>query len=409
MHKVIWVRPKTKKNRSNIMNFNSDAEFFQHVRESLRRLQADATRLQEAKGHLDHPEDLIVLDGTAGANRALQAISDTAKNPKTITIKWDGYPALIFGHGPDGKFSIMDKHMFNKTDGSGRKVYSPQDFINYDKARGVDRAELNGIITNIWPGLQKASEGTQGYYWGDLLFGSPLKDEKGLYKFRANPNGIAYTVDVDSEIGKLLTGKKAGIAVHQYLSPDAATTDDAKPLNGTIGQLKNDSDVAVVPSAMPTTPKVVLDKTLVNNVKSAISKHGAAAEKLLTTAPQARNTFNQLFTTFINKQIVAGDVSNMSEKFMDYFESRPMTPAMKQKLSDHLNANKAGIAGLFTIWAAVYALKQSVVEQLAAAAEQSPVKGYLQSGKQSQEGFVSQGLKFVDRMGFSAQNLAGQR
>ena len=391
------------------MKFGNEAEFFQHIRESFRQLDADERLLKEAKGHLDHPEDLIVLDGTNGANRALQAIVDTAKNPKTITIKWDGYPALIFGHGPDGKFSIMDKHMFNKSDGTGRKIYSPQDFINYDKARGVDRGELNNIITNIWSGLQKASEGTKGYYWGDMLFGSALKDEKGLFKFRANPNGIAYTVDADSDIGKLLAGKKAGIAVHQYLSPDAATTDDASPLNGTIGQLKNNSDVAIVPSAMPTTPKVTLDNTLVNNVKSAIAKNGPAAEKLLTTAPQARNTFNQLFTTFINKQIVAGDVSNMSEKFMDYFESRPMTPAMKKKLSDHLTANKAGIVGLFTIWAAVYALKQSVVDQLAAAAEQSPVKGYLQSGKQSQEGFVSQGLKFVDRMGFSAQNLAGQR
>jgi hypothetical protein len=391
------------------MKFDSDQEFFQHLKETLKRYDVDAHILAEAKGHLDHPEDLIVLDGTNGANRALQAIVDTAKNPKTITIKWDGYPALIFGHGPDGKFSIMDKHMFNKSDGSGRKIYSPQDFINYDKARGVDRGELNNIITNIWTGLQKASEGTKGYYWGDMLFGSTLKDEKGLFKFRANPNGIAYTVDADSDIGKLLAGKKAGVAVHQYLNPDAATTDDATPLNGSIGQLKNNSDVAIVPSAMPTTPKVTLDKTLVSNVKSAISKNGPAAEKLLTTAPQARNTFNQLFTTFINKQIVAGDVSNMSEKFMDYFESRPMTPAMKKKLTDHLNANKAGIVGLFTIWAAVYALKQNVVDQLAAAAEQSPVKGYLQSGKQSQEGFVSQGLKFVDRMGFSAQNLAGQR
>jgi len=391
------------------MTFQNEQEFFQHVREQFRKLTETANFLQEAKGHLDHPEDLIILDGIAGANRALQAIATTAKNPKAITIKWDGYPALIFGHGPDGKFSIMDKHMFNKSDGSGRKIYSPQDFINYDKARGVNRAELNGIISNIWAGLQKASEGTKGYYWGDLLFGSPLKDEKGLYKFRANPNGIAYTVDVDSEIGKLLTGKKAGIAVHQYLASDAATTDDAKSLNGTIGQLKNDSDVAIVPSAMPTTPNVQLDSKLLSNAKSAISKYGAAAEKLLTTAPQARNTFNQLFTTFVNKQIVAGDVSNLSQKFMDYFESRPMTPSMKQKLTDHINANKAGIAGLFTIWAAVYALKQSVVDQLAAAAEQSPVKGYLQSGKQSQEGFVSQGLKFVDRMGFSAQNLAGQR
>jgi hypothetical protein len=391
------------------MKFNNEQEFFQHVRESLARLTAEHQALIEAKGHLDHPEDLVVLDGTAGANRALKAIQDTAKNPKTITIKWDGYPALIFGHGPDGKFSIMDKHMFNKKDGAGRQVYSPEQFIQYDQARGVDRGDLNTLITNIWPGLQKASQGTKGYYWGDLLFGKPLKDEKGLYKFRANPNGIAYTVDADSDIGKLLAGKIAGVAVHQYLQPTAATTDDATPLNGTIGQLKNNSDVAIVPSAMPTTPSVKLDATLVNNVKSAITKNGKAVEQLMTTAPQARNTFNQLFTTFINKQIVAGDVSNLSQKFMDYFDTRPMTPAMKQKLTDHLNKNKAGIVGLFTIWSAVYALKQSVVDQLAAAAEQSPVKGYLQSGKQSQEGFVSQGLKFVDRMGFSAQNLAGQR
>jgi len=381
-----------------------EASFFSKIRETFRKID-----LQEGRGHLDHPEDLVVLDDLAGANRALQAIQDTAKNPKTITIKWDGYPALIFGHGPDGKFSIMDKHMFNRKDGLGRKVYSPEQFIQYDQARGVDRGELNNLITNIWPGLEKASAGTKGYYWGDLLFGKPLKAQKGLYKFRANPNGIAYTVDVDSDIGKLLTDKTAGIAVHQYLKPDAATTDDATPLNGSIGQLKNNSDVAIVPSAMPTTPNITIDKSLVNNAKSAITKNGVAVQKLMTTAPQARNTFNQLFTTFINKQIVTGDLNNMSEKFMEYFDSRPMTDAMKKKLGEHLNANKAGIVGLFTIWAALYSLKQSIVEQLAAAAENSPVKGYLQSGQQSQEGFVSQGLKFVDRMGFSRQNLAGQR
>ena len=381
------------------------ADFFINLRETFNKLDT----LNEGKGHLDHPEDLVVLDDVAGANRALQAILDTAKNPKTITIKWDGYPALIFGHGPDGKFSIMDKHMFNRKDGAGRKVYSPQQFIQYDQARGVDRGELNTLITNIWPGLQKASQGTKGYYWGDLLFGKPLQPEKGLYKFKANPNGIAYTVDADSTIGKLLADKTAGIAVHQYLSPDAATTDDATPLNGSIGQLKNNSDVAVVPSAMPTTPSVNLDKKLISNVQTAIKKHGNAVQKLMTTAPQARNTFNGLFTTFINKQIVSGDLNNMADNFMKYFETRPMTPSMKQKLSDHLNANKAGIVGLFTIWAAIYQLKSSVVDQLAQAAENSPVKGYLQSGQQSQEGFVSQGLKFVDRMGFSRQNLAGQR
>jgi hypothetical protein len=395
-------------NKTNKMKFKNEPEFFQHMKERFRQFDEDARLLREGKGHLDHPEDLVILSDVAGANQAISSILATAKNPKTITIKWDGYPALIFGHGPDRKFSIMDKHMFNKKDLSGRKVYSPEQFIEYDRARGVDRGELNNIITNIWAGLQKASEGTQGYYWGDMLFGQPLKEQNGLYKFKANPNGIAYTVDADSEIGKLITGKTAGIAVHQFIPADAATTDESTPLNGSIGQLKNNSDVAIIPSAMPIVPSVKLDQGLVNNAKSAVKQYGNAVKKLMQ-APQARNTFNQLFTTYINKKIVSGDLSNLASDFMDYFESRPMTPSMKQKLSDHINANKAGIEGLFNILVAVYNLKNQVVEQLAKQAEQSPVKGYLQSGQQSQEGFVSNGLKFVDRMGFSRQNLAGQR
>ena len=74
--------------------------------------------LNEDKGHLDHPEDLIFLGDVTGANRAVDAIVKTVANPKTVTIKWDGYPALIFGRDTNGKFSIMDKHMFNKKDGS---------------------------------------------------------------------------------------------------------------------------------------------------------------------------------------------------------------------------------------------------------------------------------------------------
>jgi len=390
------------------MKFKSEVEFFQKIKKSFNRLTSDSKLILEGKGHLDHPEDLVILSDVEGAQRALNSIVATAKNPKTITIKWDGYPALIFGHGPDGKFSIMDKHMFNRKDGAGRKVFSPEEFIAYDKARGVDRGDLNALIANIWPGLEKASKGTKGYYWGDLLFGQALKDSGGLFKFKANPNGIAYTVDVDSDIGKLLAGKVAGIAVHQYLNSDAMSTDDATSLDGTIGNLKNNSNVAIVPSAMPTTPSVKIDGSLVTQAKSAISKYGQSVKQLMTTAPQARNTFNTLFTTFINKQIVSGDVKNLSDKFLDYFESRPMTPKMKEKLSNHLNNNKEGIIGLFTIWAALYQLKMNVVEQLATSAAESPVKGYLQTGQQSQEGFVSQGLKFVDRMGFSRQNLAGR-
>ena len=185
--------------------------------------------IKEDKGHSDHPEDLVLLRGLEGSNSALAAIQSCIKNPKNITIKWDGYPALIFGRGTNGKFSIMDKHMFNKKDGTGRQVYSPQEFIAYDKARGVDRSGLYNLINEIWPGLDKETQGTKGYYWGDLLFSQPLQDQNGSYIFRANPNGITYKVDTKSNIGKLFNNKVAGIAVHQLQDTHCDGTDGRRP------------------------------------------------------------------------------------------------------------------------------------------------------------------------------------
>jgi hypothetical protein len=377
--------------------------------ESLSSLKSKIEKLSilEGKGHLDHPEDMVFLGGSQGATQAINATVATAKNPKTVTIKWDGYPALIFGRGTNGKFTIMDKHMFNKKDQTGRQVFSPQQFVQYDQARGVDRSGLYQIIADLWPGLEKA-DNSKGFYWGDLLFTQPLQDQNGMYKFKANPNGIAYTVDSDSEIGQLFKGKQSAIVVHQFIPASAQTTDESVPLDGGIGALKNNSNVAIVPAKMPITPKLKVDASLIKNAQNAVRQHGAAVDQLMNTAPQAANTFQTLFTTYINKRIVAGDLNNLVDGFMEYFKARPMTDAMRTKLTQHLEANKAGLVGAFTIWVALYQMKMNLVAQLNKAAEASPVKGYLQDGTQTQEGFVANGLKFVDRMGFSRQNLAGR-
>jgi hypothetical protein len=363
--------------------------------------------LFEDKGHLDHPEDLIFLGGSQGATRAVQATVDTVQNPTKVTIKWDGYPALIFGRDTQGRFSIMDKHMFNKKDGRGRAVFSPEQFVKYDMDRGVNRSQLHQLIDNIWPGLAK-SDRSKGYYWGDLLFSAPLQDQNGLYKFKPNPNGIAYTVEADSEVGQFFEGKTAGIVVHQFIPATAMTTDDATPLDGTIGKLQNNSNIAIVPAKMPITPKLKLNNALAKKASAVIQKYGQAVDQLMSTAPQARNTFNGLFTTYINKRIVQGNLNDLLQGFYEYVASRPMTDPMRAKIENHLEQNAAGVQGAFEIWVALYNLKMSIVDQLNKAAEASPVKGYLDDGTQTQEGFVSHGLKFVDRMGFSRQNLAGR-
>jgi hypothetical protein len=389
-------------------------------------------------GHAPHLEDSVYLQGSAGVKDALKSVTTTIKNPQTATIKWDGYPALIFGRGTNGKFSISDKHMFNKADGSGRTIYSPEQFIEYDKARGVERSGLASIIPAIWPGLEKASKGTKGYYWGDLLFSQPLKDQNGMYVFKANPKGITYTVVANSEIGKELAGKTAGIAVHQYIEPNAPekalqmnakgekvhATDLAVSLNGELGGLKNNSDVAVLPSKMPQTPKIQVPKQEIANVNAAIAKYGPALDKLLDTNYLGINpsTFaNNLIGVYFNKKIRDGNLNNLTQDFYDFIESRPLSGPMKQKLltgytdkktgqthPGHIPANKAGVDALMNIWIAVYQLKTALLNQLNKAAEASPVQGALDDGTKGQEGFVANGYKYVDRMGFSRQNFGSR-
>ena len=361
--------------------------------------------LVEGKGHLDHPEDLVFLGDIEGAKQAISSMEQTIAQPGTITIKWDGYPALIFGSNKDGRFSIMDKHMFNKKDGTGRQVFSPKEFRQYDKNRGVDRGDLYQIISSIWSGLEKADRGSTGYYWGDLLFAKPLQDQNGYYSFKMNPNGIAYKVKADSEIGHMLGGKTAGMGVHTFIPANAETTDESTSLDGSIGNLHNNSDVAIVPSKMPITPKVKINNKLKQKAEQEINKYGSAVQGLFQTAPQARNAFNMLFTVFVNKKIVSGNLQNLYNDFITFVENRKMTDSMRNKISIHLNAHKEGVIGAFKIWIALYNLKQNIVDQLDKAAESSPVKGYLDDGTETHEGFVANGLKFVNRMGFSAQNL----
>ena len=365
--------------------------------------------LLEAKGHLDHPEDLVFIGGRDGMLRAIQAIQQTAQTPKNITIKWDGYPALIFGRGPDGKFTIMDKHMFNKQNSAVRQLHSPEEWMRYESARGdKQRTGLMNIINNIWAGLEAAST-KPGYYWGDLLFSSPLQEQNGLYRFRANPNGITYTVDVDSPIGRLLSNKVAGIAVHQYLDPNAMSTDESKSLDGTVGNLKNAGNVAIVPSAMPQTPRVVIPQTMFTRAQELVNRYADDIDKFFNNAPQAKSAFIGLFATYINNKIVSGNLKKLVTDFYRWVDSRPMTDRMRAKINEYLQQNRRTIIAIFTVWAAIYNLKNSLVKQLDRASKNSPVKGYLQDGTQSQEGFVSQGLKFVNRLGFARQNLSAKR
>lgn len=370
-------------------------QFFTNIN---RRLSRISRVLSEGDGsNIPHPEDAAFM-GASEAEKALQCLIQTAQNPKSITIKLDGKIALIFGRDSSGKFIVVDKHMFKRKDGTGRQIYSPQDFYNYDVKRGSNRRDLYGEIEELWPNLERAYGSERGYlYWGDLLFSKPLTESSGFFTFKGNSNGITYQVEVHSQVGKFLSGKKSAIAVSQYLPSSATSLKQAQTLNGGIGRLQNNSDCAILPTSLPVVPRLTLDKTLVETTKKVINANRRACDTIAHNSKIAG-----LFQTFINQKVRDGDLRNLTSAFDTYALSKGIDQTTLVNCSE-------GIRAVFEIWLCLYNCKQSLLQQIKPYETNIPIKGYLNNGTPSQEGYVSNGYKLVNRLGFSRQNLNGNR
>ena len=77
-----------------------------------------------------HVEDLVLIEGSSGANSAIGRLFDLARNPQTVRWKWDGKPQVYWGREPNGKFIMVGHNGWLKPDGSG-KSQSPQELVKF--------------------------------------------------------------------------------------------------------------------------------------------------------------------------------------------------------------------------------------------------------------------------------------
>ena len=392
--------------------------------------------LTEAAGHMDHPEDMVIWGGVpkyTPLSQAIAALNSVATNPQAVTIKIDGWPALVFGSGEDGRFAILDKHMFNSANKENRRVHSPEAFAQREAARGEKaRTDLANTVAAIWKSLEASYSGNTGWYMGDLIFypSKPLKLNRvegksgpvEVYEFQANPEGLMYRVPVQSDWGDYLGNKIAGIAIHRYLPPDAANTEDRVTWLAGLGKLRRRGNVALLPVRMPVTPTVTVNKRAQEAANATLADE-SQIRSFIANAPESATAFANRFTTYVNSLINERKLNlatldrDFDRNFKLRLDSELMGGKIKQPkyeaLIDYYENNRSIISKIWKNWMAVYLYKMSLLPDLNKAAEQSPLQGYLRpdaSGKPipSQEGFVTGGIKLVDRLGFSAQNAAAR-
>jgi hypothetical protein len=181
--------------------------------------------VEEKNTHMEHLEDLIFNEGSAGTKKAINFIKDLrdmlaghSTSKITATVKWDGAPAIFAGIDPrDGKFFIAKKGVFNKEP----KIYKTNKEIDADTTGDlavkfkVALAELKKL------GIKS------GVYQGDLMFTkSDLKKEtiEGQNYITFHPNTIVYAVPENSDLANKIKQAKIGVVWHTTYTGDSFET-----------------------------------------------------------------------------------------------------------------------------------------------------------------------------------------
>ena len=383
--------------------------------------------------HLEHIEDIILYDGFEGGKAVVEyfrglllTLKGTSSEKMSVSVKWDGAPAVVCGINPDnGKFFVGTKSVFAK---NAKVNYTKKDIANN---HGTD--DLGQKLLKCLVHIKKI--GMSGVYQGDLLFTDEdikRKNIDGKPNLTFTPNTITYAVPEQSELGEQIDRAKVGIIFHTTYVGDTLKDMDAQ----------GGADV----SGFTKSPDVFFDNATYKDVSgSAKFTNEETAdflaqidrlEKLLANVPRnlsnlfgANQDFVPFFQMYINAMVKQGQLPGNSNQFIKGFQ-KFYIDRMQQQISglkaekalklrqdkikqmpQFLNKLKAPLQNMLSFYKQVQSMKGFVLQKM----NQAMAIGSFQQTENGlevtePEGFVAvdksgSAVKLVDRLGFSRRNL----
>jgi hypothetical protein len=351
--------------------------------------------MEASNPRIEHLEDLVFERGSQGIREALAIIAQAAENTaRTVTVKWDGKPAIVFGRKPTGEFVLTDKSGFTAKGYDGLAT-SPEQIARIMRQRGGERGELIGIYSKLFPLLRAATpENFRGYILGDLLYTETPPEVSGAYVFQ--PNFVEYRIPAASRLGQRIGASEVGVAVHtRYADPgapaEAIKSVRLEPVPGLLLVEPSVNDIKNIE------PNAKLSKELAQLVRAK----GAAIDGLFNPAELRAagiTDLPQLCKRYINSRITT-DYTDLLPGFGAWLRTN-VTPRKFANIVEYLQSprsNTDGIVAAFTAFLGLHDLKSDLLAQLD---RQQP----------GQEGWVlatdAGRAKLVNRFGFSAGNRA---
>ena len=383
--------------------------------------------------HLEHIEDIIITDGYVGGQAVVEyfrglllTLKGTSSEAMSVSVKWDGAPAVVCGTNPDnGQFFVGTKSVFAQ---AAKINYTKKDIATN---HGTD--ELGQKLLKCLVHLKKLN--IPGVVQGDLLYTDEditRKNIDGKPHLTFTPNTITYAVPEGSDLAQQIDRAKVGIIFHTTYVGDTLASMNAK----------GGADV----SSFTQSPDVFFDNATYKDV-SGSAKFTAdesqqfynsidKLETLLNSVPRdlsnvlGQNTdFVPMFQMYINAMVKQGELPSNVNQFLLGFR-KFYADRMQQQMSGlkaqkalqlrqdkmkqmpvFLNRAKKPLQAMLTFYKAVQSMKGFILKKMNQA---MAIGSFSQTDNGLQvtepEGFVAvdksgNAVKLVDRLGFSRRNL----
>lgn len=378
-----------------------------------------------AKG-IEHLEDYVFREGTAGVNKALAIVAAFQQNSKTASVKWDGKPAVVFGRKPEtGEFVLTDDSGFGAVGYDG--LFTSTRAIANNLSQRDANAAAKGNLANrvqtllptyqtVWPLLEAATpRNFRGYVKGDLMYWGntdeplPATEQEivpgvvyqsaGLLVFR--PNTVTYRIPAKSTLGQQILNSEVGVAVHTMYEDVGA---EKQPLSGV-----KFNDVPGLFLILPIYAKpVATENPYISKIKQVLKQAGPAINVLFNPAELRAmkiTDFAKLAVDYINRRVdpndraYTGDFSDLVPGF-DAWLQRTQTAQKYSNIQQYLDSptsNRGALQAAFVLFELLHDLKLDLL-------------GKLDQQVPGNEGWVfatPAGYgKAVNRFDFSARNKA---
>ena len=368
--------------------------------------------------HIHHAEDRPLFHGIKGFEHAKGALTQahehmkSGSNSSALTMKYDGSPAVVFGHHPEtGKFFVASKSAFNKTP---KINYTHNDIIkNHGHAPGLVE-KLHAALNH----LKKVAPKT-GVYQGDIMHSGTDVEEKKEGKASFTPNTITYTAH--GEEADKIKNSKVGIVTHtQYHGKNI--TDMKSDSHPDLHNFKQHPDVWQKSPNHDTKELHYSDKAqseFMGHMKAAQDIHDKHPEMYKHIHPEHSGEAGHL-DTYINHTVRTGDepsveglkkhIADKSSKEVSKLKT-PAAQAKKQSIAkshaDWIDNNKSHYANLLKMHSHLQKAKNTLVDTLQQ--HEGGLEHHIDGKRTGPEGFVvnhaGEPTKLVNRAEFARANL----